>query len=59
MTEYFCVVTRLAKAWGKCVTTRPIYVTTELASVGKISVVIELAKARRNYVATDIICVAT
>ena len=32
---------------------------TELASVGEISLATKLAKARRNYVATETICVAT
>ena len=50
--EYFYVAIGLAKARGKCVGTDPVYVATALASVGKIYVVTELAKARRNYVAT-------
>ena len=46
--------------------TEPVYVATELASVGKISIATEyfyimtgLAKARKNYVVTEIICVTT
>ena len=59
-------MTELAKARGKCVAIELVYVVTELASVGKISiatkyfyVMTELAKERRNYFAIETICIAT
>ena len=65
-TKHFYVAIGLTKARGKCVATKPVYVITKLASVGKLSIVTEyfyiateLVKAKRNYVATEIICVTT
>ena len=51
-TEYFDVATELAKAGGKCVVTKPVYVATELARKWRIYVTIELATIK-SYVAHD------
>ena len=36
MEKHFYVMIKLAKSSGKCVETEPVYVATEVASVGKI-----------------------